>query len=212
MSNNLIDVHVLHMPNENQEWWKGCESSLVGHPINIHNCDGIEGNVGEARRLGFNLGSAPYVSFVDPDDIVFPDSFQICLDVLEQHPEVCGVYTLSQAINSNGIIISRPWYPYRPWSLYNMRLNVVEIHQIAVMRRECVDEYHKLDYPTLPLTNMYSNTMMYLHMALKKPWIAIDHIGYSWRTHKDGVHQKYYQHDDRKRAYDVMNKIYNTNL
>lgn len=209
MSDNLIDVHVLHMPDENQEWWNDCEKSLIGHPINVHNCSGINGNVGESRRLGFSLGSAPYVSFVDPDDLVLPNSFQVCLDVLEQHPEVCGVYTLSKVMNATGSISTNLLHPFRPWSFHNMKKCVVEVHQLVVMRRECVDDYHTLDYPTIEVTNMYSNVIMFWYMAIKKPWIAVDHIGYTWRNHSKGVHQVFNQNGDYTKYQDIISNIYN---
>lgn len=40
--------------------------------------------VGIARNLGFALGSAPYVAFVDPDDLVAPGGLGALVDSLEQ--------------------------------------------------------------------------------------------------------------------------------
>jgi rRNA maturation protein Nop10 len=215
MLENLIDVHILHMPTENQEWWKLCEESLVDHPINIYHCEGVPGNPGEARVLAYKNGNAPYVSFVDPDDIVMPGAFQKCLDGIEQNPDVCGVYTLSEEIDKDGKQVLKVLHPYRPWSLFHMRMNIVEIHQIAVMRREDVEIYHTEIYPSLPNTGTYHNTMMYLQMATKKPWMAIDHVGYKWRNHSAGVHNIFREDKNdtsREDTYKIMNKIYYDNM
>lgn len=188
MTNNLIDVHILHMPNENQDWWKLCDASLKNHPINIYNCDGIYNNVGEARKLAFSQGTSPYVSFVDPDDIVLPGAFQQCLDVLEQNPNICGVYTTSNIMTPDGIVNKYIMKPYRPWSLINQQNNCLEIHQLVVMRREYVTLFYDTTYPRFPLTNLYSNSLLYLGLANIAPWISIDFVGYTWRHRIDGIH------------------------
>ena len=212
MSNHLIDVHILHMPNENQDWWKSCEASLGGHPINIHNCNGIEGHIGLARKLAYEKGSAPYVAFVDPDDIVLPGGFQACLDVIEQSPDVCGVYSMSEVFTYDKDV-PRLLHPYRTWSLMEMRLNTVEIHQLTVMRREDVMEFNEQIFPDIPVSNVMHNTAMFLAMADKKPWKAVDYVGYRWRNHPEGAHIKLQDSlDDRSKIFAYMNDIYYKNI
>lgn len=186
---HLIDVHILHLPDENQHWWKLCQESLQNHPINIFNCDGIPNNSPEARRLGYQHGTAPYVSFIDPDDIVLPGTFQKCLDVLEENPDICGVYTLSDTIDEDGNLIDVHFsHPFREWSVEIMDNNLLEIHQTCVMRREYVETYYKHHYYNVPQCNVYDNTMLYIHLAKYKPWKAIDFVGYRWRKRIDGNH------------------------
>lgn len=184
-----IDVHILHLPDENQHWWDLCQNSLQNHPINIFNCAGIPNNSPEARRLGYQHGTAPYVSFVDPDDIVSPGVFQKCLDVLENNPDICGVYTLSDTIDEYGNSIDVHFsHPFREWSIEIMNNNLLEIHQICVMRREYVETYYNYLYCKIPQCNVYDNTMLYIHLATYKPWKALDFVGYTWRKRTDGTH------------------------
>jgi len=84
-----IDVHVLLLPDTNQEWWQQCQDSLRNEPINLHVVDGVTGHVGQGRAKGFALGTAPYVCRVDPDDLVLPGGFSACIEALDMHPEAC---------------------------------------------------------------------------------------------------------------------------
>jgi hypothetical protein len=69
---------------------KACQKSLQNEPINLHLVDGVPGHVGRTRANGFRIGEAPYVSCVDPVDLVMPGAFQACIDALEDNPLACG--------------------------------------------------------------------------------------------------------------------------
>jgi hypothetical protein len=201
----MIDAHVLHLEDENKQWWDECEKSLVGHPITVYNCDGIIGNVQEARRLAYLKGNSPYVSFVDPDDIVIPDSFQLCLDELESNKGICGVYTRSQAIDEKGQIIYNHVTdrPFREFSIELIKKNPVEIHQLLVMRRDYVEEYYTNIHPYIPKSDY--EFLMYAHLAIMKPWKALNFIGYKWRIHENGLHLK--PHLKSKEVYDYLQRL-----
>ncbi len=47
-----IDVHVLLLPDTNQEWWQQYQDSLRNEPINLHVVDGVAGHVGQGRAKG----------------------------------------------------------------------------------------------------------------------------------------------------------------
>lgn len=184
---NLIDVHILHLPNEDKKWAELCNKSLENHPINIFHCDGIQDNITKARYQAFQKGSAPYVSFVDPDDIVMPGAFQKCLDVIEQYPEVCGVYTLSELIDKDGKVL-KIIHPFREWSLEVMEKGKpTEIHQLVVMRREDVMNIYETRYDELPIIR-FEMIRLYEFLGKIKPWKAIDFIGYQWRQHRNCTH------------------------
>ena len=57
-------------------------ASLEGHPINIHTLPGIAGDLRQARYLGYSKGDAPYVSFIDPDDVALPGTYERALNLL----------------------------------------------------------------------------------------------------------------------------------
>ena len=89
----LIDVHYIYY--DEPEWQiTRCLESLRGEPVTVHSVPGVWGNPPVKKRAeGFALGTAPYVSYVDPDDYVEP-----------------GVYTrLLQAITSGDFDAAYGW-------------------------------------------------------------------------------------------------------
>lgn len=182
--NNLIDIHILHSPNENPEWAQQCVDSLNDQPVNIFELDGIPGDIRQARYNGFQQGNAPYVSFVDPDDFVYPDTYNICLQELTADPNICGVYTTSNVEKSDNVSLM---HPYRPWSLELHSTNICEVHQVTVMKRELVLECYEQCFTDIP-PHLYNQAYLYLYLASKQPWKAINHIGYHWRDHEVGNH------------------------
>jgi len=71
-----IDVHIIH--HKEPQWLLDrCIASMDGQPVNIHIVKGInEWPPFKGRALGFSKGSAKYVSYVDPDDVVLPGCFE----------------------------------------------------------------------------------------------------------------------------------------
>ena len=182
---NLIDVHILHLPDENQEWWNLCKESLKGHPINVHNLDGEMGDMYGGRCRGYNTGSAPYVSFVDPDDLVMPGSFRACADVLESGPEVSAICTNSELINKHGevrrkwIKQNHPWIPDRHY-----------IHQLAVVRRSVINEAIELAGKLVEEHDAYADYIIFGYVGMITSWNYLPIIGYQWRIHGAGYHKK----------------------
>lgn len=201
---HLIDVHVLHSQHEYQPWWEQCLQSLQNQPINIFELDGIPGDIRQARYNGFTQGTAPYVSFVDPDDFVYPDTYQKCLEELQLNPHVCGVYTMSHVIRDDQVDLM---HEYRPWSLELHSTNICEVHQVTVMKRELVLDCYKQCFDDIPL-HLYNQAYLYLHLAQHSPWKAINHIGYGWRDHNGGNHNiRIHQFPDGLMK--LQNQVYN---
>jgi len=173
----MIDVHILHLPNENKQWLKQCEESLVKEPIIIHNLNGIQGNIKKSRLDGFKLGTAPYVSFIDPDDYIIPGAFEKCLSAL--NPNICGVCTSYKIIDTE----SATENIFEPRKCY-------EIHQLVVMNREDVLEAFEKYYDEIP-DNGGNEIYLYSAMRQKKSWKHIKFCGYAWRDHLNGSHYKY---------------------
>lgn len=48
---------------------------------------------GLVRNIGLNKAEGDYLASLDPDDVLYPDYFSVCLAFLEDHPEVSLVYT-----------------------------------------------------------------------------------------------------------------------
>ena len=78
-----IDVHII-THGEPQWMLDRCLKSLEGQPVNIHLVEGFtEFPPEKGRALGLSKGSAPYISWVDPDDWCEPDMYKRLLDLIE---------------------------------------------------------------------------------------------------------------------------------
>lgn len=76
-------------------------AALSGLPVRVVR----QKNRGEAaaRNAGVRLASAPYVTFLDADDVMVPGALASRLEFLEAHPEECAVAGLpSRLIDENG--------------------------------------------------------------------------------------------------------------
>jgi len=80
----IIDVHVLIRDNPNPEHLAQCLGSLEGQPINLHTLPWEPGHIGRGRIRGYAQGSAPWVCYVDDDDAVDDDLFQIAAPLLDE--------------------------------------------------------------------------------------------------------------------------------
>ena len=188
---SLVDVHICHLPGENQEWWQKCQDSLVGHPINVHNVDGIVGDFRRARYNGFCQGTSPYVSFVDPDDYVLPHTFEKCLEALEQTDDtVCGVYTQSKTLrlDKHGRRKFKIVNKYMPWKIEYMK-SIDLVHQIIVYKRDILMKMYDKNFDKIPKMKCTDYAVNCL-LAVNYDWHAVDHVGYVWRIHPDGMHHR----------------------
>lgn len=89
-----IDVHMLVLGSERPDWKAQAIASIPTDICTLRVVDGIPGHIGQARVRAYELGDAEFVSSLDPDDWVQPNTFERCLDFLERHPRCPGVVTL----------------------------------------------------------------------------------------------------------------------
>ena len=205
---NQIDVHVLLKEDDNKEWWELCRQSLENHPINIHYLDAIEGDQWTARLNGFRSGKAPYISFVDPDDIVMPDTFKQCLQVLKDNPNVGGVFTNSEIIDDNGEVVKpRLIDSEEQWTLEKHFQLPVPIHQIAVMRRDIFEQAVQSIGKPINIFG-FVEYMIFSYVGAIAPWYFLDINGYQWRRHEDGTHH-HLTSKERKAVREQIKKLLN---
>lgn len=182
-----VDTHVLLLPETNQQWWEECQATLKDEPINLHLVDGIPGHIGKARAKGFQQGDSPYISFVDPDDLLIPGAFQACIDVLESNPQACGAFTDEILIDEKGETLGSGIWTRRPWNPLLM-LEPKYMHHITVMRREFVLRH--LEEITTKWPNLAEFVLKGL-LTQYGPWINAGKIGYKWRVgNPDGATHK----------------------
>lgn len=182
----MVDVHVAHLPGEHQGWWNTCETSLAQHNVCIHHIDGIIGDIRQTRYNGFLCGDAEYVSFVDPDDVVLPESFAVLEAALDNSPLACGAYSLSEMMTERGEV-KELIHPYRKYTPSYLNHHMLEIHQLVVMRRSHVLQIMKEHYDTIPPMG-YTEIVLYALMAEQADWVAVNHVGYQWRMQSKGAH------------------------
>lgn len=161
----LIDCHVLHLAGEREDWRKECDASLadVGPLVKVHHMDGIPGDYKAARRFGFFRGSAPFVSFADPDDMVWGCAFAQCLGHITDSD--AAVWTASLVMR--GALVE-PAHHARP-------------HQLIVARRTAV-EAALCDGP-MDDRNLWEAVGRFGKVR-HLPQV----MGYVWRDHRDGHH------------------------
>ncbi|PPD53670.1 MAG: hypothetical protein CTY12_04700 [Methylotenera sp.] len=78
-------------------------------------------------------------------------------------------------------------HPYREWSPEVQYTNILEVHQIAVMRRELILKCYEDYYNEMPLT-AYHETYSFMRLAMSSPWKSVDYVGYMWRKRITGCH------------------------
>lgn len=183
--NQLIDIHVLLLPTTHPAWWKECRESLEGEPVNLHLVEGVAGHIGKGRAKGFALGTAPYVSCVDPDDLVVAGAFQACLEALESHPEACGAYTDQLLIDTAGKVIKPGIWSGKDWNPL-LQLEPKYLHHVYVMRRSFVQKY-LLELARWP--NMAEFVLKGL-LTAHGPWVHVNRFGYKWRINNNAAHKR----------------------
>ena len=79
----MIDVHIIKF-DEPQWQIDRCLESLKDEPVTLHIVQGFyEWPPYQGRALGYSKGTAPYVSYVDPDDYLVPGAFTKLLTAIE---------------------------------------------------------------------------------------------------------------------------------
>ena len=157
----MIDVHVLTWSGVREDWLKQCLSSLEGEKCTVHVVQGVEGNIGAGRALGYALGSHEFVSFVDCDDYVLPGVMDACLSALDRHRAVA---TLER----------RLWGDRFDSSLG-------QSHHLVVYRRSDIE-------PLIGMLGDHPLNSDELVMRKLNP-VQIPFIGYVWRMHDKQVHR-----------------------
>lgn len=104
----MIDVHMLLMGNENIDLLQKCLNSLSNHPITLHVCPGIKGDLQSARRNAISKGTNDYIGWVDPDDEVAPGIYSKLLQHAPEHQfvwakEEIRVYNLNGTLSHSYI-------------------------------------------------------------------------------------------------------------
>lgn len=173
----MIDVHILTMPYENKQWLQDCLKSLETEPVVTHVVPGIKGNVCAARKQAFTMGEQPYVSSVDPDDLVLPGCFSSALELLENNPNVAGTYCFEYVVGDK-LILSEGRINRQP-------------HHAIVFRRSILDTILPV-LDSAKITRKLKGATWYIGewqalveaISVKHLLLEIPRPYYVWRRHK----------------------------
>lgn len=158
-----IDCHVLWLPGQRDDWWQQCRQSLVGEPVNVHRVEGIAGDYVTARCRALQVGAAPYVSYVDPDDWVTRGAFSHCLWRLAA-PDVVMVWTNSLCV-----------YEDQPIQ-YARKVKANRPHQLIVVKRWAIESALE--------DGDAGDAELWRRVATLGAVEHLDFVGYVWRDHR----------------------------
>ena len=173
----MIDVHLLTLPNDRQDWFEQCMASLKNQPITLHVLAGVKGHIGKGRYNGFSVGEHPYVSLVDPDDWATPNGFSDCLKLLTERPELDGAYTAEHQcyLEDDGT-----------WKLVKATPERGSpVHHLLVLKRSVIEQYAS----ALLFEPQYPETAMLKKMQTDGINLGYTRsVGYVWRRYQKRFH------------------------
>lgn len=131
------DIEVIVVDDASTDETANVCARLTGiHYVRVERNQGVAG----ARNIGVFESSAPYIAFLDDDDVRLPGSLDLQADLLDENPAagfVCGGMIMAdQAYHPTGEII-RPRHPGGDafWELLELDFPVMPLS--SLIRREC---------------------------------------------------------------------------
>lgn len=132
-----LDVHVLVLPDTRKAWQRACIRSVedavsrAAYPVHVHIVPGIPGHLGRARAAGYGVGDAPWKCYVDDDDYILPEAFE----VLGQHldKDVAAIFP-REYVEQNG----------------RRHAYTVQRHHLWPVRTEIVQAFDHAAWPSMP--------------------------------------------------------------
>jgi hypothetical protein len=177
-----IDAHMLTL-DEPAEWRAACIESLAGAPIRLHVLAGIAGRLGQGRAAGFACGDAPFVCWVDPDDLYEAGAFAQLADALDACPQAVLAYTDEALMDEAGCPLGLRRLAY---SAFQHAHSASHVHGLIVMRRDDVAAVAGLVHQQDP-TPEWTLTRM---LARRGGVIHVPVIGRHWRQHPGQFHRR----------------------
>lgn len=173
-----VDTHILvHHGAKHPDWLDQCLASLESEPTNVLLVRSTETNIGALRALAFQLGTAPYVCFVDDDDYVRPGAFTAALGAIDGH---VGAYTDIAALSPAGELRE---YQQSPWNWERQcQRPIHEVCHLHVLQRSVVEPL----LPNLASWPSLEEAWLLAKMAQAGSFIHVPFPGYVKRTATQG--------------------------
>lgn len=199
-----IDCHILTLDRFQGSWIEDLRADLDGQPVNQHWLPGIEGDLAQARANGYELGDAPFVGSVDPDDRIMQGTFAALQFALVDNPAAPFAWAGEQMTNAT----LKPW-PVRDniWpDGYEPALHIARathVHGVKLYRRSCITPF------LAPMRSVGQACEFFLDLALVKPWVNppkaqwpvhVPMVGRLWRQHDHNGSRSFSKDDFTKAA------------
>jgi hypothetical protein len=140
---NLIDVHIIFTPGFDSEADRDrMLAQLADEPVNVHVIQGSDNTLNNSRIRGYQSGVAPFVTYVDPDDMIQPGAFRKLAAAIHAFPD-CSYFSGNEYVSTKNL---RKFLPFK-----ESRIVFNVLHSLQVMRRDCVNpelwnQYGEMDY------------------------------------------------------------------
>lgn len=169
--------------DEPAEWREACIASLQNAPINLRTFPGNRGDFGSARADAIQHGTAPLVSWADPDDVYNAEVFAELAKMMMECPQIAIAYSDEVRMGPNGK--SYPGHYGQPYSKHEHRLRPAFIHGAIVIRREVAE----LVAP-MGRESEYGDWIATSLAAMEGPSLYLPKVGRWWRQHDRQAHRK----------------------
>lgn len=186
-SPSAIDAHIL-LGDEPLEWRLDCLADIDDLPVRLHTCSAIDMDVAKARKTGWSQGSAPYLTWFDPDDRYPPCAADFLREadiMMDTHHDLACVYSCEQRVDSDLKFMGDP--DRRPHSFERAIIRPSGVHGLVVVRRELVQKYADriTDGDPTPEFRLIQSIALNGWKFVRLPYLAR-----LWRQHKNQAHLK----------------------
>jgi len=137
-----VDIHMIRSPSGS---FFDAQKAALAHPcINFHEAQYVPGSVVEARLQGFQLGTSPYVSWVDDDDHVLDIQWiDQALDILDNDPTVSAVFP-QWCSSQNGTVVHTSMTGNQPYPIAPHHLTIMRRQNVIPLLTEISDQFPNL--------------------------------------------------------------------
>ena len=156
-----------------------------------------------ARNRLIELAAGRYVTFIDSDDLLYPDSVQKLIDPIETHGPDVFVYGGYVGIDEEGREVKRRYRKPPSGRITTELFDFIHVHSCGTLcAKRMLEEVGGFD-TTLRRCSVYK---LLLDLSLKHRFIALDEPVFKRRRHGGNVSDCSFA--DRKIEYDVLEDFY----
>lgn len=156
---STLDVLITVSDSTPRTYVTQCRNSVAvaaaraGYPVNVIEVPGVPGHIGRAMANGFAMTSAPYVSWVDDDDMVLPNAFSCLQRHFEANP--AAIFARELRVYPNGAMIP-----------------TMGPHHLSVWRRDILETVDYTNDPARPYMHLYHEVQEHT-VAHEESWVYL---------------------------------------